>query len=521
MKKNIHTNQKKKERKIFLTWLLAAVMVFCAGCGSNNTEMPSASETTEAVESNRTDTENTENQDSGDASQDSLYYVTVHSDNQWDSGDGNIGAQCDLTFYNNTDTEISDWKLEIAVPDDFRVDSLWNGNQEMKDGKLIITPVDYNKTIAANSNIPIGFIMYGSSVISESDVVLVVGDETFANQTGGGQAGKDITQAEGQDSTSAEATTENAVAAQPEGETALDAYGKLSVKGTNLVDQTGKTVQLTGVSTHGLSWFPEYVNKDAFQSLRDSFGVNLIRLAMYTDESGGYCTGGDKEKLEALIDQAVKDTKALGMYVIIDWHVLQDCNPQKYQSEAETFFEKMSSKYASYENVIYEICNEPNGDTSWSDVKAYAEDIIPIIRKNAKDAVIIVGTPTWCQDVDVAAKDPIQGYDNLLYAVHFYAATHKEDIRNKTKQAIEAGLPIIISEFSICDASGNGSIDYDSAEEWMKLADQYHLSFVGWNLSNKAETSSIIASDCSKTSGFSEDDLSESGKWLMQEIQKR
>lgn len=516
--KNVHNILNKK---IMLVYLLAAMMAGTTGCGKKPAA-PTETTTAADITTQATTEDAASGQIEGEQSKAAGYYVTVSANNQWDSGDGNIGAQCDLTFYNNTDTEISDWKLTIQVPEGFKVESLWNGNYEVKDGVMTITSVEYNNTIAAKGNIPIGFIMYAPSVISESDVTLTVGGETFANNTAGEGGAADTT---GQDAAekdeTTEMTTENEAAKQPHGETALAVYGKLSVKGTNLVDESGKTVQLTGVSTHGLSWFPEYVNKDAFQSLRDSFGVNLIRLAMYTDENGGYCTDGDKDKLEKLIDQAVKDTKELGMYVIIDWHVLHDLNPKTYQSEAEKFFNKISSKYADYENVIYEICNEPNGGTSWADVKEYAEDIIPIIRKNAKDAVIIVGTPTWCQDVDVAAKDPITAYDNLLYAVHFYAATHKEDIRNKTKQAIEAGLPVIISEFSICDASGNGGIDYDSAAAWMELADKYHLSFAGWSLSNKAETASLLSSGCTKTSGFTESDLSETGKWLMSEIKKR
>lgn len=114
----------------------------------------------------------------------------------------------------------------------------------------------------------------------------------------------------------------------------------------------------------------------------------------------------------------------------------------------------MSSLYKDYDNVIYEICNEPNGGTTWADVKSYAEEVIPIIRKNTKDALIIVGTPTWSQDVDIAAEDPVTGYDNIMYAVHFYAATHTDNIRNKVTTALSKGLPIFVSEFSICDASG-------------------------------------------------------------------
>ena len=279
------------------------------------------------------------------------------------------------------------------------------------------------------------------------------------------------------------------------------------------MDKNGDPYQLKGVSTHGLQWFPEYVNKDSFQSFRDDFGANVIRLAMYTAE-GGYCEGGDQAALKQTVNNGVSYATDLGMYVIIDWHILHDTNPLDHEDEAIAFFDEMSAKYADYDNVLFEICNEPNGSTSWSDVKSYAEDVIPVIRKNAKDAIIIVGTPTWSQDVDLAAKDPITGQKNICYTCHFYAATHKDNIRDKVKAAHEAGLCVFISEFSICDASGNGSIDYDSADAWMKLIDEYNMSYCAWNISNKDESSSLIKSGCDKTSGWTDDDLSETGLWL-------
>ena len=521
--KKLHINIiLKKKKNILAAWFCIGMMLFCCGCGkkdnvNQSTEEPGTQEQPASGEEN-----NSENPGGSTQTADSenSYYVTLSSPNQWDSGDGSIGAQCDIVLYNNTSEDISDWKLEINVSDGFRVESLWNGSYEIKGNKLIITAAEYNQTVMAESNIPIGFIMYGKAVPEETEVVLTVNGSEVARQTDSKPQDTGNGTEEIKDTTQAPSEQDNADKL-PAGENALEKYGRLSVKGTKLVDENGKTVQLTGVSTHGLSWFPEYVNKGAFQSLRDTWGVNIIRLAMYSDENMGYCTGGDKEKLKSLIDQAVRDTFDLGMYVIIDWHVLGDATPKKHQAEAEKFFEEMSAKYASFDNVLYEICNEPNSGTSWADVKSYAESVIPIIRKNHKDAVIIVGTPTWCQDVDVVAKDPITGYDNLLYAVHFYAATHKDDLRKKTETALDAGLPLIISEFSICDASGNGGIDYDSAAAWMKLADKYQLSFIGWSLCNKAETASLISSGCSKISDFKEEDLSETGKWLMEEIRKR
>lgn len=292
--------------------------------------------------------------------------------------------------------------------------------------------------------------------------------------------------------------------------------GKLSVSGTQLVDENGEAVQLRGLSTHGLAWFPQYVNEALFTEFREGWKANVIRLAMYTAESGGYCTDGDKENLKNLIRNGVEYATKHDMYVIVDWHILSDNNPNMHKAEAIDFFTQMTKEFSDHDNVIYEICNEPNGGTSWAEIKAYAQEVIPVIRANAPDAVILVGTPNWSQYVNEAAADPITGYDNIMYTLHFYAATHTDSLRNTMAAAIDAGLPVFVSEYGICDASGNGGIDEAQANAWVQIMDQYKVSYVAWNISNKNETSAIIRSGVDKVSGLTWDDLSDSGRWLYQ-----
>ena len=298
--------------------------------------------------------------------------------------------------------------------------------------------------------------------------------------------------------------------------------GRLHVKGTKLVDKKGHEVQLRGVSTHGLSWYPQYVNDKCFAQLHDKWGANVVRLAMYTEEYNGYCSGDAKNRsdLKKLIKKGVRLAKKHKMYVIVDWHILSDGNPNSHKKEAKAFFREMSREFKGYNNVIYEICNEPNNGTSWKEIKSYARTVISTIRKNDKKAVIVVGTPTWSQDVDQAAADPIKG-DNIMYALHFYAATHKADLRNKMTAAINKGLPVFVTEYGICDASGNGAIDKKEADRWVQTMDEYGVSYIAWNLSNKQESSSIIKSSCSKVSGFKKSELSDEGKWLYHLLRKK
>ena len=281
-----------------------------------------------------------------------------------------------------------------------------------------------------------------------------------------------------------------------------------------MVNAEGQPVALRGVSTHGIGWFPEYVNADAFRTLRDDYGVNAIRIALYTEESGGYCTGGDRQQLSRLVAEGVACATELGMYAIIDWHTLSDGDPNRHADEAEAFWREMAQAYAGQDNVLYEICNEPNGGTTWASVRAYAQRIIPVIREYDGDAVILVGTPNWCQQLDGPVGSPVDD-DNVMYTLHFYAATHGQALRDELERALDQGLPVFISECSICEASGNGRVDYASADAWMALIRRRGLSYVAWNLSNKDEAAALIRSDCEKRSGWTEAELSEAGKWFL------
>ncbi len=294
----------------------------------------------------------------------------------------------------------------------------------------------------------------------------------------------------------------------------------LKVKGAQLVNAKGKAVQLKGVSSHGLSWFPEYVNAKSFGHMKKNWGVNAVRLAMYTGEYNGYCTGdaANQKALEQRIHKGVQYATQAGLYVIIDWHVLSDGNPRTYEKQAVRFFRKMAAKYKNHTNVLYEICNEPNGGTSWSDIKAYAKKVVKAIRAQDKNGIILIGTPNWSQDVDAVAQSPLKGYKNLMYSLHFYAGTHGEGLRQKAKAALNKKLPLFVSEFGISDASGNGALNKREGKKWMQFLKKHKISYIGWNLSNKQESSALLKPACKKTSGWKNADLSPWGKWLVKEM---
>ncbi len=279
--------------------------------------------------------------------------------------------------------------------------------------------------------------------------------------------------------------------------------GKLAVKGTFLVNENGDATVLRGVSYGWHNWWPRFYNKESVKWLAEDFKCDVVRAAMGVSPRGSYLDKKEwsKQKIEAVVQGAIDN----GIYVIIDWH-----SHEIHQDEAKAFFAEMAKKYGNYPNVIYEIFNEPVRD-SWEKVKEYSIEVIKAIRANDPDNIILVGSPHWDQDIHIVADDPIEGYNNIMYTVHFYAATHKKDLRDRSDYAIKKGIPIFVSECAGMEASGNGAIDYKSWNEWIDWMEANKISWVCWSIADKNETCSMLNPGASDTGNWKNDDLKESG----------
>ena len=297
--------------------------------------------------------------------------------------------------------------------------------------------------------------------------------------------------------------------------------GSLKVTENKLTDADGNEVMLRGISSNGISLSHMFINEDTFHEISSFIGANVMRLSLYTwgVGSAGYCTGGDKQALLKDVETGIELCQKEDMYALVDWHVLEDRDPNVYKDDAIEFFDYISAKYADYDNLIYEICNEPN-HCEWQDIKAYAEAVIPVIRKNDPDSLIIVGTPNWSQDVDTAADDPLE-YDNLMYSLHFYSATHGQPLRDKVSYAISKNLPVFVTEFGITAASGGFPINEEEADIWIDFLESNNISYVMWNFSRVAEPCAALNRNSLKTSGFTIDDFSQAGKWLIETIKEK
>ena len=305
----------------------------------------------------------------------------------------------------------------------------------------------------------------------------------------------------------------------------------------------GQPRSIAGMSLFWSQWDGGYYNADVVRHLKTDWNAELVRAAMGVEESGGYINlqvpnsrQDNLDRVTTVVDAAIEQD----MYVIIDWHTHHahennyrlaqtglnpDPNTYNIADEAVEFFDMMSARYGEYPHVIYEIYNEPLR-VSWSnDIKPYAERVIQTIRANDPDNLIIVGTPNWSQDVDAAAQDPIRGAGNLAYTLHFYANTHRfldgsaNFLKGKVESALSQGIPLFVTEWGTTNADGgnlanggDGGFNATETNAWLDFLKANNISHANWSLNNKVEASSALGEFASANGGWTDGDLTQSGR---------
>ncbi len=288
-------------------------------------------------------------------------------------------------------------------------------------------------------------------------------------------------------------------------------HGQLKVVGTKIQDQSGNPVQLKGISSYWLNWEgqPDAEGKAGMQSML-TWKVAILRAAMGTDVSGGYI--GNQAAMQAKIDTIMSNALSLGMYVIVDWH---SGDAQNTQSQAVTFFTNLATKYGACPNILYEDYNEPVNVT-WSQIKPYHTAIVAAIRAKDPDNLIIMGTPTYSQDVDLAAADPVAG-TNLLYTLHWYSCSHTQWLRTKGDTAISKGLALFVTEFGATNADGgvDGKLCEPEANNWFTWMATNGIGGTAWKLARGSDSSNLLASGAPGGGPWTTSNLSPHGQFIV------
>lgn len=298
---------------------------------------------------------------------------------------------------------------------------------------------------------------------------------------------------------------------------ALKQHGALRIENGKMLDHNGLQPQLRGISLSWSVWGgKKYYNPDVIRWLKSDFNINLLRVSMAVEPQGGYLQ--QPEVQEKLVTTVVDAAIEAGIYVLIDWH---DHQANVNLEASKVFFRKMSKRYAGVPNVIYEIWNEPE-KIDWKVVKTYAVEVIKEIRKNDPENVIVVGSPRWDQDVDVAAKDPVTGFKNIAYSFHFYASdpNHQKTLMAKADAAIKAGLALFVTEWGVGEANGNGVFDVAKTTAWWNWMEKNKLSSANWNITDKRETTALLIPGADVKGNWTPEQLTPAGLYIRKQLRE-
>ncbi|GAA2941540.1 cellulase family glycosylhydrolase [Streptomyces enissocaesilis] len=411
--------------------------------------------------------------------------------NQWQGG---FQAGVKIT---NLGAPVTGWTLKFTLPDaGQKVVQGWNATWSQSGSTVTAAGVDWNRTLATGAATDLGF----------------TGSSTGANPKPTAFTLNGVTCTGSVD----EEPPPPGPDPNPGTGTPVGVNGQLHVCGVNLCNQYNRPIQLRGMSTHGIQWFNKCYNAASLDALAANWKSDLLRIAMYVQESG-YETdpAGFTSRVNNLVDMA----EARGMYAMIDFHTLTPGDPNYNLDRAKTFFASVAARNAAKKNVIYEIANEPNG-VSWAGIKSYAEQIIPVIRAADPDAVVIVGTRGWSSlgvsdgsNESEVVNNPVNA-TNIMYAFHFYAASHRDSYRAAVSRAASQ-LPLFVTEFGTVSYTGGGAVDRASTTAWLDLLDQLKIGYANWTYSDANEGSAAFKPGTCNGSDYSSSGvLTESGALL-------
>ncbi|MGW0466260.1 cellulase family glycosylhydrolase [Streptomyces sp. NPDC003027] len=402
----------------------------------------------------------------------------------------------------NLGDPVSGWTLRFAVPDaGQKVVQGWNATWAQSGSTVTATNVEWNRALGTGASTDLGFVGSFTGANPKPTAFTLNGVACTGNVEEPPPGGGGPTPGPGTG-------------------TPADVNGQLRVCGVHLCNQYNRPIQLRGMSTHGIQWFSKCYNTASVDALAKDWKSDLLRIAMYVQESG-YETdpAGFTNRVNSLVDMA----EARGMYAMIDFHTLTPGDPNYNLDRAKTFFASVAARNAAKKNVIYEIANEPNG-VGWTSIKNYAEQVIPVIRAADPDAVVIVGTRGWSSlgvsdgsDESEVINNPVNA-TNIMYAFHFYAASHKDNYRATLSRAASR-LPLFVSEFGTVSATGGGTMDRASTTAWLDLLDQLKIGYANWTYSDAPESSAALRPGTCNGSDYSSSAvLTESGALIKSRI---
>jgi endoglucanase len=414
------------------------------------------------------------------------------------TSDWGSGWQGEYTITNGGTSAITSWQVEFDLPAGTGVGSYWDALLTTSGQHFTFTNRSWNGTVAPGASVKFGFLGTGP-----------------AAPTGCKLNGVSCT------GTTGPSPSQSVSTPQQPGTTPVARNGQLRVCGRQLCNARGKAIQLRGMSTHGIQWYASCVNNASLDVLAKEWNADVLRISMYIQE-GGYET--DPAGFTAKVNDYIEKATARGMYAIVDWHMLSPGDPNFNLARAKTFFQQIAARHKDKTNILYEIANEPS-DVHWSAIKSYADQLIPVIRAQDPDGVVLVGTEDWSslgasgdgQGVSRILANPVNA-TNIMYTFHFYAASHDDYYLNTFRDAISK-LPMFVTEFGTQEATGDGGNNFARAQQYLDLMAQNKVSWVNWNYSDDMRSGAVFTQGTCAAGAYSGTArLKPAGTWIRDRI---
>lgn len=502
--------------------------------------------------------------------------ATFSKDSDWGSG-----YQARFTITNGTSGTITSWRVEFDLPSGTSVGTYWDSLKSGSGNHHVFTNREYNGRIAPGGSTSFGYIVSGSGVPSGCTINGAAcsggggGGDTQpptvpsglhstgatstsvslawnASSDNVGVTGYDVYR-DGASVQSVTGTTATVTGLSPStayrfavrakdaagntsarsgeisvttgsggggGGTPVEVNGQLRVCGTKLCNQHNQPIQLRGMSSHGLQWYSQCLNTASLDALADDWKADVLRISMYIQE-GGYET--DPRLFTDRVHNLIEMATARGMYAIVDWHMLSPGDPNYNLDRAKTFFTEIAGRHKNKPNVLYEVANEPNG-VSWSSIRGYAHQIIPVIRAQDADGIVLVGTRAWSSlgvsdgaDESEVVNSPVNA-SNIMYTFHFYAASHRDAYLSVLSRSADR-IPVFVTEFGTQDYAGEGANDFAMSQRYLDVMAQKKISWVNWNFSDDHRSGAVFTTGTCPGGPFAGTSrLKQAGVWIRDQI---
>ena len=306
--------------------------------------------------------------------------LDIKETNSWEEGD-KTNTQFALTIKNTGDQSAKGWTISITVPDGASLakNNYWNGNFKISGTTLTITPLDYNKAIAAGAEAKdIGFII---TTKTTKEKLKLTGSVSVGNEAPDDKDDKDP-QDQATEGSKADPVDVSKI---PSGD------DWLFTDGSKILDANGTEIWITGIN-----WFGYNTGTNAFDgiwavNMKDALGAiadhgfNMLRIPISSElalawKNGEYPAANFNQAENAdlvgmtsleIFDLVISTCKANGIKVMLDIHSAET-NPRTYDKSwytekvsADQFIESLKYLADRYKNddtvIAFDLKNEPHG----------------------------------------------------------------------------------------------------------------------------------------------------------------